>query len=62
MDVMWNNSPKFREGQVGIWLLHKNQIMDPKIRRLDVYTAILRENSYSMSELARIKRLVKELH
>ncbi len=30
-DRMWDRAPKFQKGQVGTWILHKNQIKNPSV-------------------------------
>jgi hypothetical protein len=56
-DVMWASSPKFHEGQVGIWLLHRNQARLPGIE--DRYTALKPLDFRPPEELPRLQRLVK---
>jgi hypothetical protein len=56
-DVMWHNSPKFKEGEQGVWLLHRNQARLPGIQ--DQYTALRPLDFRSQAELERIQRLLK---
>ncbi len=54
-DVMWQDAPKFKEGQQGIWLLHRNQMALPGIK--DQYTVLkpldfqVRENLQHIRDL-----------
>jgi hypothetical protein len=56
-DVVWHNSPKFKEGQQGIWLLHRNQARLPGIE--DQYTALRALDFQQQSQLERVQRLMK---
>jgi hypothetical protein len=56
-DVMWRTSPKFKEGEQGVWLLHRNQARLPGIQ--DQYTALRPLDFRSQSELEHIQRLLK---
>jgi hypothetical protein len=56
-DVMWHNSPKFKEGQRGVWLLHRNQVRLPGIE--NQLTALRPLDFHSPEELIRVERLVK---
>jgi hypothetical protein len=56
-DVMWHNSPKFKEGQQGVWLLHRNQARLPGIE--NQLTALRPLDFHSREELSRIERFVK---
>jgi hypothetical protein len=56
-DVMWHNSPKFKEGQQGIWILHRNQARLASIE--NQYTALRSLDFLSRKEQGRIERLVK---
>jgi hypothetical protein len=55
-DVMWHNSPKFHEGQQGIWLLHVNQVRLPGVQ--DQYTTLRPLDFQSEAQLERIRRLL----
>lgn len=56
-DVMWHRSPKFKEGQQGIFLLHRNQARLPGIE--NQLTALNPLDFRSLEELNRIQRLAK---
>jgi hypothetical protein len=56
-DVMWHNSPKFKEGQQGVWLLHRNQARLAGIE--NQLTALRPLDFHSREELGRVERLVK---
>jgi len=56
-DVMWHNSPKFKEGQQGIWLLHRNQARLPGIE--NQLTALRALDFHSREELDRVESLIK---
>jgi hypothetical protein len=56
-DVAWHNAPKFKEGQQGIWLLHRNQARLPGIE--NQLTALRPLDFHSREELSRVERLVK---
>jgi hypothetical protein len=56
-DVMWHDSPKFKEGQQGIWLLHRNQARLAGIE--NQLTALRPLDFHSREELGRVERLVK---
>jgi len=56
-DVMWHDSPKFREGEQGIWLLHRNQARLPGIE--NQYTVLNPLDFRSREELNRVQRLLK---
>ncbi|MGA2373691.1 MAG: hypothetical protein ABSG11_23785 [Candidatus Korobacteraceae bacterium] len=53
---MWHNSPKFHEGQQGIWLLHVNQVRLPGVQ--DQYTTLRPLDFQSEAQLERIRRLL----
>jgi hypothetical protein len=55
-DVMWHNSPKFHEGQQGIWLLHVNQVRLPGVQ--EQYTALRPLDFQSEEQRDRIQRLL----
>jgi hypothetical protein len=54
-DVMWHRSPKFKEGQNGIFLLHRNQARLPGIE--NQFTALNPSDFHSTEDLSRIQRL-----
>jgi hypothetical protein len=56
-DVIWHDSPKFKEGQQGIWLLHRNQARLAGIE--NQLTALRSLDFRSREELGRVERLVK---
>jgi hypothetical protein len=56
-DVMWHNSPKFKEGEQGIWLLHRNQVRLPGVE--DQYTALRPLDFQQQSQMERVQRLLK---
>jgi hypothetical protein len=56
-DPMWQGAPKFKEGQQGIWLLHRNQMNLPGIK--DQYTVLNTLDFQTMENLERIRKLVK---
>jgi hypothetical protein len=56
-DVMWQSAPKFKQGQQGIWLLHRNQTKFLGIK--DQYTALKPLNFQDRGELERIRTLRK---
>jgi hypothetical protein len=56
-DVMWHNSPKFKEGEQGIWLLHRNQTRLPGVE--DQYTALRPLDFQPQNQLERVQRLLK---
>jgi hypothetical protein len=56
-DVMWHNSPKFKEGEKGIWLLHRNQARLPGIE--DQYTALNPLDFQPQTQRERVQRLLK---
>ena len=58
-DPMWYDSPKFREGQQGIWLLHRNQVRLPGIE--NQYTTLKTPDFQSVEQTGRIERLTKAL-
>ena len=55
-DVMWHNSPKFHEGQQGIWLLHVNQVRLPGVQ--EQYTALRPLDFQSEEQRERIQKLL----
>jgi len=57
LDTMWFRSPKPKEGQEGIWLLHKDAVKWPGIK--DRYLAIDPLDFQPKDQLDRIKQLVK---
>lgn len=56
-DVMWHDSPKFTEGEQGIWLLHRNQARLPGIENR--YTVLNPLDFRSREELNRVQQLLK---
>jgi hypothetical protein len=56
-DVMWHDSPKFKEGQQGVWLLHRNQARLAGIE--NQLTALRPLDFHPREELGRVERLVK---
>jgi len=58
-DVMWHDSPKFTEGEQGIWLLHRNQARLPGIENR--YTVLNPLDFRSREELNRVQRLLKAI-
>jgi hypothetical protein len=56
-DVMWHDSPKFTEGERGIWLLHRNQARLPGIE--NQFTSLKALDFQPLDELDRVRRLVK---
>lgn len=50
MDVAWINAPKFKAGQEGIWILHK----DPKT---DAYTVIDPLDFQTKDQVGNVKAL-----
>lgn len=56
-DVMWKRSPKFTQGQRGIWILHRNQARLPGIENR--YTALDPLDFRPAEELDRVQRLSK---
>ncbi len=55
-DLRWYTSPKFREGQDGIWILHRTPIEEMKI---DAYTALDARDFHPKDQLERIRQLSK---
>jgi len=55
-DVMWHNSPKFHEGQQGVWLLHVNQVRVPGVQ--EQYTALRSLDFQSEEQRERVQRLL----
>jgi len=55
-DVMWDDSPKLKEGQDGIWILHLNEKEGLKV---EGYTALDVRDIQPRKQLDRIRRLVK---
>jgi hypothetical protein len=58
-DPQWYDSPKFREGQQGIWVLHRNQLRLPGIE--NQYTIVRSLDFQSREEIGRVERLAKGL-
>lgn len=57
-DVMWASAPKFKQGQQGIWLLHRNQTKLPGVK--DQYTALEPLDFQDRGQLERIRALSKK--
>jgi hypothetical protein len=57
-DVMWQNAPKFREGQEGIWALRKEK-MRTMPQTQEYFTALDRLDFHSNDQLDRIKQLIR---
>jgi hypothetical protein len=57
LDVMWFSSPKLKEGQEGIFLLHKDTVKWPGIK--DRYLAVDPLDFQPKDQLERIRRLAK---
>jgi hypothetical protein len=57
VDPVWGSSPKFKEGQQAIWLLHRNQAQLPGME--NQLTALKPLDVQSRDQLERIQRLVK---
>jgi len=56
-DPVWRGSPRFNEGQQGIWLLHRNQV---ELRGIEnQFTALKPLDFQSRDQLERIQRLLK---
>jgi len=56
-DVMWHDSPKFKEGERGVWLLHRNQVRFPSVE--DQYTALRPLDFQQQIQIERVQRLLK---
>jgi hypothetical protein len=64
IDVVWVRSPKFKKGQEGIWILHRDQAVDWKRgSRLPVesLTALDSEDFLPLNQLERVQRLLKKI-
>jgi len=59
-DVMWADSPKFKAGEEGVWILHRprNQRIFENVKE-PVYTAINRRDFQETKETERVMRLLK---
>ena len=55
-DVAWYKSPKFKSGQEGIWILHRNQQKNIKFEQ---YTALDPMDFYPKEKLELIRKLLK---
>jgi len=53
-DVMWQSAPKFKQGQQGVWLLHRNQEKLPGVK--DQYTVLKPLDFQSRDNLEHIKK------
>ncbi|MGC2695521.1 MAG: hypothetical protein WA738_06995 [Candidatus Angelobacter sp.] len=56
-DPYWRGSPKFKEGQQGIWLLHRNQVQMRGMQ--NQLTALKPLDFQPLDQLPRIQRLLK---
>jgi hypothetical protein len=56
-DVMWQSAPKFKQGQQGVWLLHRNQAKLPGVK--DQFTVLKPHDFADRAELERIRSLRK---
>ena len=56
-DVQWKKSPKFKEGQRGVWLLHRNQAR--LVGAENQLTALRALDFRPREEVTRMERLVK---
>jgi hypothetical protein len=56
-DVMWRTSPKYKEGQTGIFLLHRNQARLPNIE--NQLTTLKPLDFRPAEEIDRVERLLK---
>jgi hypothetical protein len=56
-DPVWRGSPRFKEGQEGIWLLHRNQVELPGIE--NQFTALKPLDFQPRDQLGRIQSLLK---
>jgi hypothetical protein len=60
-DVMWYKSPKFSLNQERIWILHKYQTAALPTEAKEAYTALDQDDIHSISELSRIRGLIKQM-
>lgn len=58
IDVMWYGTPKFVEGQKGLWLLHREQKPGFPV---DGFTALDRLDFQPAAQVERVKRLVTNI-
>jgi hypothetical protein len=56
-DPMWHKSPKFAEGQTGVWLLHRNQSSLPAVK--DQLTALNPLDFQDQTQLEHLRALIK---
>jgi len=54
---MWHKSPKFAEGQTGVWLLHRNQSSLPAVK--DQLTALNPLDFQDQTQLEHLRALIK---
>jgi hypothetical protein len=60
-DVMWDQSPKFKKGQKGIWIIHKDQLSKLGIKEVEGLTALDPMDFYSTKKIDRIRRVIKQI-
>jgi hypothetical protein len=58
-DVMWQSAPKFKAGQQGVWLLHRDQAKLPGVKEQQ-YTALKPLDFQETGQLERIRALSKK--
>jgi hypothetical protein len=60
-DVMWADSPKFKAGEEGIWILHRPMSLERIFASVKepVYTAINRRDFQETKEIERVMKLLK---
>jgi hypothetical protein len=56
-DLMWQGAPRFKQGQQGIWLLHRNQVALPGIQ--NQFTALNPLDFQTADSLDRVMGLLK---
>jgi hypothetical protein len=61
-DVMWADSPKFNEGQEGVWILQRPRNLEEVFSsaRAPVYTAIAARDFVPKSKVDHVERLIKK--
>jgi hypothetical protein len=61
-DVMWAESPKFKAGEQGVWILHrpKNLVGLFENSQGPVYTAIYRRDFQTTKDIERVVRLLRQ--
>ena len=57
-DIQWYRSPKFNDGQQGIWILRRHRIEELD---LEAFTVLDPKDFYPKDELDRIRELVKRI-